>query len=265
MITVGLVAVASVKASPGVTTTALALAAAWPARRRLLIEADPSGGDLGPWLGLPAAPGLASLAAAARHDHRQALIWHHAQELAAGLHVIVAPAGAGQAGACLSTLAATSVLAPVTSGPAVVVADCGRLDPGSPAMAVAAQASLTLLVTRPYVSDLSHLAPRLAVLSSAGIRAGLLLAPADRPPQPAYGTQEIASTLGIPVQAVIPQDPRAAAQLIEGRGVLAAGRSPLVQAIADLAAALDTDSSWPPAPGPQDQYPGEVTAGERTA
>ena len=52
-----LIALASVKGSPGVTTTCLALAAAWPARRRLVIEADPAGGDLGPWLGLPRAPG----------------------------------------------------------------------------------------------------------------------------------------------------------------------------------------------------------------
>ena len=51
-----LIALASVKGSPGVTTTCLVLAAAWPGQRRLIIEADPAGGDLGPWLGLPPAP-----------------------------------------------------------------------------------------------------------------------------------------------------------------------------------------------------------------
>ena len=45
-----LIALASVKSSPGVTTTALALASVWrTAPRRLLVEADPSGGDLGLW------------------------------------------------------------------------------------------------------------------------------------------------------------------------------------------------------------------------
>jgi MinD-like ATPase involved in chromosome partitioning or flagellar assembly len=103
---VALIAVASVKASPGVTTAALALAAAWPAPRRLVIEADPSGGDLGAWLGLAPAPGLASLAAAIRHDHSPGAAWRHAQALgASGVSVVVAPAGAEQAAACLATVA----------------------------------------------------------------------------------------------------------------------------------------------------------------
>ena len=44
-----LICLASAKGSPGVTTTALALAAAAPTdggRRKLLLEADPSGGTL---------------------------------------------------------------------------------------------------------------------------------------------------------------------------------------------------------------------------
>src|SRR6266566_1751510 len=111
-----LIALASVKGSPGVTTTCLALAAAWPGKRRLVIEADPAGGDLGPWLGLPPAPGLTGLAAAARH--------------------------------------AGSIFASLAAGPETVIADCGRLDPGSPALAVAAQAEVTLLMVRPRVSEL---------------------------------------------------------------------------------------------------------------
>src|SRR3954466_96920 len=41
-----LIALASVKGSPGVTSTALAIAAVWP-RPVVLLEADPTGGDLG--------------------------------------------------------------------------------------------------------------------------------------------------------------------------------------------------------------------------
>ena len=52
-----LISLVSLKGSPGVTTTALALAAAWPAPRRLLAELDPAGGDLEIRLGLPAAAG----------------------------------------------------------------------------------------------------------------------------------------------------------------------------------------------------------------
>ncbi len=56
------VALASVKGSPGVTTAALAMAARWPAGRKvLLVEADPFGGDLAPRYGATVTGGLASL------------------------------------------------------------------------------------------------------------------------------------------------------------------------------------------------------------
>jgi hypothetical protein len=176
---VPLIALASLKGSPGVTTTCLALAAAWPAPRRLVIEADPAGGDLGAWLGLPPAPGLTGLAAAARHDHSSDVAWQHACELGGGLHLVIAPAGAEQAGACLAALAhsADTIFTSLAAGPEVAVADCGRLDPASPALAIAAQADITLLMVRPRVSDLSHLALRADGLARAGARLALLLAP----------------------------------------------------------------------------------------
>ena len=178
-----LIALASVKGSPGVTTTCLALAAAWPSPRRLVIEADPAGGDLGPWLGLPPAPGLTGLAAAARHDHSSDLAWRHAHELAGGLTLVVAPAGAEQAGACLAALAgnAGTIFAALAAGPETVIADCGRLDPGSPALAIAAHADMTLLMVRPRVSELSHLALRAGRAVPRGSAAGPAAGPRRRP------------------------------------------------------------------------------------
>jgi hypothetical protein len=255
-----LVALASLKASPGVTTTALALTASWPAQRRLLIEADPSGGDLGPWLGLPPTPGLVGLAAAARHERGRSVIWRHARELAAGTHLVVAPAGAEQAAACLATLAGTPVLSPFTSEPAVAVADCGRLDPGSPALDVAAQAAVTLLLVRPQASDLSHLAPRIRGLATAGLRLGLLLAPANRSlAEAAYQPEEITATLKIPVHGSIPADPRAAAHLIRHQGEYGkARRLPLLRTTSALAAALAANIG----PRANRHHPG---SGQRTA
>jgi len=127
-----LIALASVKSSPGVTTAALALASAWKnAERRLLVEADPSGGDLGLWLGLPANAGLAGLAAAARHGHDAGLPWRHARELAGGAHLVTAPAGAEQAAACVTALAIAKLPQELAAGPEPTLADCGRLYPGS--------------------------------------------------------------------------------------------------------------------------------------
>jgi hypothetical protein len=43
----GVLALCSLKAAPGVTTTAVALGAVWPAERRVLVaELDPTGGIL---------------------------------------------------------------------------------------------------------------------------------------------------------------------------------------------------------------------------
>jgi MinD-like ATPase involved in chromosome partitioning or flagellar assembly len=267
-----LIALASVKGSPGCTTTALALAAAWPAPHRLLLEADPGGGDLGPWLDLPQAPGLVGLAAAARHDHGGETAWDYAQQIGDGLHVVVAPVGAEQATACLSTLGVTAIGDASGRDPAVVIADCGRLDPGSPALRIAAQADHAVLVIRPQVSELAHLAPRIAGLSRAGLRLGLLLAPATRriPAEPAYSAQEIAATLDLPVHATIPADPRTVAHLIASRGrpERAMRRRPLLRTAAALAAGLAEHADQPSATHADGMHPdndqtpaAEVTAG----
>jgi MinD-like ATPase involved in chromosome partitioning or flagellar assembly len=163
-----LISLVSLKGSPGVTTTALALAAAWPAPRRLLAELDPAGGDLEIRLGLPAGGGgLAALAAAARRRSRHSL-WAFACELAGGLHVLPAPPGAGQAGACLQALTAAGVLqrlaAEAAAGEAVVIADCGRLDPAAVTAQAGVLAGVVLVVARPHLSDLAHLAGRLEAI-----------------------------------------------------------------------------------------------------
>lgn len=251
-----LIALASVKASPGVTTTALALAAAWPAARRLVVEADPSGGDLGAWLGLPPAPGLASLAAAIRRGHSPGAAWRHAQPAGSGLSVVAAPAGGEQAAACLAALTAPmagtgwlSSTSPEEEG--VVVADCGRLDPWSPGLAVAAQAAVTLLLVRPRLSELSHLAERVSGLARAGLRLGLLLAPENNHAagEPSYPRAEIAATLGIAVRGRLPADPRAITALIRSRGELTAVRRlPLAKAVTGLATILASQLNPPPLP-----------------
>jgi hypothetical protein len=269
---VPLIALASVKSSPGVTTAALALASAWKtAKRRLLVEADPSGGDLGLWLGLPADAGLAGLAAAARHGHGADLAWRHARELGGGTHLVTAPAGAEQAAACVTALTAAKLPQELAVGEEPALADCGRLYPGSPALAVAAAAAVTLLVVRPRVSELAHLEPRIRGLEQAGLRLALILtADTRRPPgEPSYPADEIAGVLGVPVQATLPADPRAVEHLCRrAGGARPARRLPLLREAAALAAALDAALGHPPdAPvlpaGPQDRDEREVSVGDR--
>jgi len=267
-----LIALASVKSSPGVTTAALALASMWKtAERRLLLEADPGGGDLGLWLGLPADSGLAGLAAAARHGHEAGLAWRHGRELAGGTHLVAAPAGAEQAAACVAALAAAKLPQELAAADEPVLADCGRLYPGSPALAVAAEAAFTLLVVRPRVSELAHLEPRIRGLEQAGLRLSVVLVDGDRrvPAEPSYPAEEIAGVLGVPVQGPLPADPRAVEQLCRRAGDPGpARRLPLLREAAAAARALEAALGHPaPIPdlpgGPQELDETEAVAGDR--
>jgi len=267
-----LIALASVKCSPGVTTTALALASMWKtAPRRLLLEADPGGGDLSLWLGLPAGSGLAGLAAAARHGHDAGLAWRHARELAGGTHLVAAPPGAEQAAACVAALAAAKLPQELAAMDEPVLADCGRLHPGSPALAVAAAAALTVLVVRPRVSELAHLEPRVRGLEQAGLRLVVVLVADDRrpPSEPSYPAEEIAGVLGVPVRGPLPADPRAVEQLCRrAGGPGSARRLPLlreaVAAAGALEAALGRPATAPDPPGGrQDLDETEAVVGDR--
>ena len=229
-----LIACASVSGSPGVTTAALGLAAYWPLDLTpLLAEADPSGGDLQVLFSLPESPGTVSLAAAARPAGPD-LLWRHAQWLTPRLAVVPGPAGADQAAATGARLAAGS-WAPVTAAAAsgaMIVADCGRASPGTPAAPLIQAADVLLIVTTADAAALAHLHARLGALRRLNPKAQLLLTGPRGPWPPA----EISATLQAPV---------AGAAARPGRGVGAA-RPPR-----------------PPRPGHPVARPGTAAAADR--
>ncbi|GAB1512526.1 chromosome partitioning protein [Actinophytocola sp. KF-1] len=234
------IAIGSVKGSPGVTTLAVALAARWPAPGRpVVVECDPSGGSLAARFGLRTAPGLVSLTAAARQDPDFALLWRHTQPLPGGLPVVVAPPGADYTRAALATLLeARRQTVPVLRGAAtcpgaVVIADCGRLDTGSPAVAIAREADRLLLVARPRPDELSHLAAALSMVDLWAMRANLVLTGTG------YPAAEVTRALGVPVLATVPHDEPGATALtgLPGRR-RGADRSRLGRAAHALANAL---------------------------
>src|ERR687892_746095 len=174
------VAFASAKASPGVTTAIAALAATWPAERDLVVaELDPSGGDLVVRFDLATEPGLVSLAAAGRRQLDRSTFVDHTQPLpfvaragaassedgadAGTRRVLVGPVAADQAGAALAALRG-GLPGVLSSLPADVLVDCGRLDPGSAAHDVASEADLLVVVARPVVGEVHHLASRVSML-----------------------------------------------------------------------------------------------------
>jgi hypothetical protein len=241
------IAVCSVKGSPGVTTLSVALAARWPALGSpIVVECDPSGGSIAARFGLTAAPGLVSLTAAARRDRDLLSLWQHTQSLPGELPVVVAPPGADYARTALAALldarrSSVSMLhsAVTQRSDSVVIADCGRLDALSPAMSIAREADRVVLLTRARADELSHLAAGLSMVDLWAMRPALVLV------GPGYSANEVSRELGIPVLAHIPHDVPGARALcgLPGRG-RGPARSSLGQAAHVLARALLT----PPGP-----------------
>jgi len=232
---VTLVALASLKGSPGVTTAAVGLAAGWPSGQQpVVVECDPAGGDLLARFRLEASPGLMSLAAAVRHRAGTGLLWEHTQRLPGGLPVIAGPAGTEQARASLAqvTRRGTEVLrwAAGRAG-TVVIADCGRLDADSPASKVIRDADVLLLLTRAHDDALAHVAVQWPAVACWTRRPSLVLV------GDGYPTGEVTRALDIPVTARLPEDPAGAAALggRPGRRRTAPARSPLGRALARLA------------------------------
>ncbi len=234
-----MVAFASVKASPGVTTAALAVAAGWPQPVRAVVaECDPAGGDVAAWFDLPATPGLVSLAAAARRDPAAGRLADHCQRLPGGVEVLAGPPGAAQAIAALQVLAgqrAGALTTPTDRAPAVVVADCGRLTPGSPAGTLLGVARLTVLVVRPVLAEVSHVAAAVDAVREV-TRSLVLVVVGDD----GYTSDDLAAALEVPVMGRLPHDP-AGAGLTAGRVAVSRRllrRSRLARAARVLAADL---------------------------
>jgi hypothetical protein len=181
-----LIGIAADKGAPGVTTSALVLAAVWP-RPVLLAECDPAGGDLGYWL--PSADGgrldpnrgLLSLAVAARRGAQPEQVWDHTQKLRGGLDVLTGVTTAEQ-GARLEPLWGPAGLTLSRLPRADVIADCGRIGPDGPQYDLLAHASSIVLITRDSLGETVRLRERIAALTtalarreSAGIPVGVVV------------------------------------------------------------------------------------------
>ncbi|MCW2499451.1 MAG: hypothetical protein JWN87_1127, partial [Frankiales bacterium] len=86
-----LIAIGSVKGSPGATTLAMAMAARWPTPGATVVEADPGGGSAAAWFGLCREPGLAALATAAARSTTHDGLTPFAQQLPVDVPVVLGP------------------------------------------------------------------------------------------------------------------------------------------------------------------------------
>ena len=239
-----LIAFASAKGSPGVTTTAVAVTGSWPSDRRVLLaEFDPAGGDLAPRFGLQPDPGVVELGSTHRRGLTAETIWAHTQSLPGGIPVLVGPPSPEQALALREFWTAAGP-AMATLPDTDVIMDCGRVGPNSPVVEVLHHAAIVVLVVRPDFEGISHLRARLARQLTSARTAVVLVG--DRP----YSAAEVAEVIEAKVAAVVADDPRAAA-LLGGhpgnQGTLR--RSALMRSARELSQALATVALKPPPAG----------------
>jgi hypothetical protein len=224
---VALIALCADKGSPGVTTTAVALAATWPVPAGV-VEADPSGGDLALHLTdgrgrfvLADQPNLLTFAAAARRGPAVELTWQHCQTTTGGLRVLRGLASAEQAGGLerLWPCVADALAATGRAGGGDVLADLGRLLPGSPALQVAACADLVVLVAASSTPGLVQLRERAHGLAPVAARLAAVLVASDRHGHDAVrAARDVLDRDGLPVQVAgfVAVDRRAVAALHRG-------------------------------------------------
>lgn len=246
----GLYAVAAPKGSPGVTTTAMAVTLAWggPA---VLADVDPSGGDVALRYrspdGNPLNPdtGLVSLAASVRRGSDGGGVGSHLQVVTGGVPVLVGVSRPEQvAGLGASWQHVSHSLAAYAGHD--VVADCGRVLPGSASLPVLTGADAVLLVTRPTLEELYHLRERLRELTAPlrlreldGVPVGVAVLAPDRDRTSASDVQKVLDAAGLAatVVGVLAYEPKAAAALryaVDGR----VGRSLLLRSAGAIAASL---------------------------
>lgn len=235
-----LVAVCSCKGAPGVTTTACLLAATWPAGRpALLAECDPSGGDVAVRFGLSTRVGMASYVVAQRHGRSP--VDEHLQQLTGGLAVLAGPLGSDAAGAVDAELAgAAGALADEQRD---VVADCGRLSPKAPGQrSVLQHAEDVLIVADGAVASLGHVRAGAEQLRSvAAGRLWLVVRGRDH-----KRAAEAAAVADVPLLALVPDDPAAAAVACGAAGSgRSFSRSALVRAVAALQRSLPASAPRP--------------------
>ena len=198
---------ASVKGSPGVTTAAAALVAAAVVggQRALLVELDPSGGDVRLLSSLPVAePNLVHAAAELRYANgAEDALGGQAVEALPSLPALLAPAGAGEAEAVLSSIG-DGWGAAFRSFDGLVVVDAGRWDVGQATTRRIEGADVVGLVVRATAVSVEHARHTVVALRRASRAPVAAVVVGDRPHPP----EAVAAALDLPLAGSIAWDPR---------------------------------------------------------
>lgn len=199
------IALVSCSGAPGVTTVALATAAALTntdAPEPVMVEVATSGGVLGDQYDMATEPGLATLTLALSEEETPLLA--HAQALPGGVSAVVAP----PSGSRVSKLLAAKVgplARQLKRAPETVIVDGGRISTASPVLPILSQASLVGVVLRPSRQDFHLAALTVAEINEqleTPLPAGWVLVGANP-----WSTDEVLAQYGMPILATIAEDP----------------------------------------------------------
>ncbi|NUR10017.1 MAG: hypothetical protein HOQ22_18150 [Nocardioidaceae bacterium] len=244
-----LYALASAKGSPGTTVTGMALAAVWPTDP-VLADLDSSGGDLAWRCRTPDGEpidterGLLSLGASVRRGAHEVALEEHLQEISGGVRVL---AGLRSAAQVAGLGAAWGQLPTVfKSFGDDVLADCGRVVPGSATLPLLHHADAVLFVVRPSIEGVAHLRDRLTSLREQidlggveGPPVGVAAVTSYRDTRSVPDLQQLLDSEGLQVRVlgVVADDARTA-DALRGVGYARSRRSLLIRSAADIAGRL---------------------------
>jgi len=229
------------------TTTAVALASAWPVSDDvILVEADPSGGDLAAWFDLPVTPSLSTVVTRVL-DGAWPDVERFTRLADSGLRLIPAPSRIAEAGQAVGEATRSLVPTLATLRSPVTIADTGRVAPVPASHPFVASASVNVVVHRQASQSSRAAAVRLQRLveqleALAASPSALVVAVIGSSP---FDVGEIESYLADHVGATsvvgLPVDDLAAAVFGGRTGVSERrlARLPLLRAARDLALAAD--------------------------
>ena len=217
----------------GATTTAVAIAAGWPADDEVVVlEADPRGGSLAGWLDTPAQPSLATVVASAGAGRDPRAILENLDTMVrrseAGVR-FVANAVRGRSAHRAVEEAAVAVFPAIAAAPITVIADVGVHRAGSapsPALRVAdvvvvvhRQAPASAGAATVRIERLVETVEELAYLDAVFLLAVIGSAPFDPTEIGMFVDQSVPDTVRTTV--AVAEDPLAAATIAGRTGVSA--------------------------------------------
>jgi hypothetical protein len=262
---VPVITLVSAKGSPGVTTAAASLtAAATIEGSALLVELDPSGGDVQIFTGSNDEPGVVRTAGELRRDVSSAAIGRHTSVAPADVPVLLAPTAGLMAASVIGSVLDRWDPALAQHGGTVFV-DAGRWDAGQPTARRVALGDLVAVVCRPSVASVEHTRHMVDRLREVARRPVVALVVGTKP----YAPAEVAAQLELPLGGAIAWDPRGTAALWAkgvtrswGRTWLASSAAHSLEMLVDHVGRAPARATVGPVTARRPSGPAPVAAGE---